>query len=157
MAMLPSHKALIAELAEVIIPATETPGAKDAKVEDFIIKYILNCEDSKEQYTFLAGLHEVRNFTMERYKCSFQECNLADRIVIMQHFEHKEISKYKFVNKVKRKVFGRPFYSQLKELTVIGYCTSEVGATKGLAYDFIPVVYEPCVPLLKSQKSWATK
>ena len=152
-----TYKALIADLAEVIIPATNTPGAKDVKVEDFIIKFILNCEDKKEQDTFLRGLNEVDEFTFEKYKSSFMDCKTDEKIAIVKHFERKEMNFSKIINKIRIKLFGRPFYCQLKELTVIGYCTSEIGATVGLAYDYVPVTYDPCTPLLKSQRSWATK
>ncbi|MNL68305.1 hypothetical protein D3C87_1930120 [compost metagenome] len=75
----------------------------------------------------------------------------------MKHFEEKGTSANKIVKKIKTKLFGKSFFDQLKDFTITGYCTSELGAKRGLAYDYIPVTYEPCIPLLKSQKSWATK
>jgi hypothetical protein len=49
-----------------------------------------------------------------------------------------------------------PFFALLKELTVLGYCTSELGATQGLAYLAVPGEYRGCVGLRPGQKSWAT-
>jgi hypothetical protein len=155
--ILPSYKTLIAELAEIIIPATDTPGAKDARVEDFIIKMVMNCEDIKDQNNFLKGMEELQHFSIKRYKCVFEKCGLNEKIAVMTHFEEKGTSPNKIVKKIKTKIFGKSFFDQLKDFTVTGYCTSELGAKKGLAYDYIPVKYEPCIPLLSSQKSWATK
>ncbi|HAK76772.1 MAG TPA: twin-arginine translocation pathway signal, partial [Runella sp.] len=44
---------------------------------------------------------------------------------------------------------------RMKELTVTGYFTSEIGATKALEYLPIPGRFEGCVPLKPGQKAWA--
>jgi hypothetical protein len=62
-----------------------------------------------------------------------------------------------FWKKVQRKITGRSFMDILRELVVVGYCTSEAGATQGLAFDFIPGSYTGCISLRPGQKSWATK
>ncbi|MCH5720423.1 gluconate 2-dehydrogenase subunit 3 family protein [Niabella hibiscisoli] len=69
----------------------------------------------------------------------------------------KIYTKYPILNKVKTKLIGRSFISLLKDMTAIGYCTSELGATKGLAYEAVPVKFIACMPLIQGQKSWATK
>lgn len=154
---LSDYKMLLAELAEVIIPATDTPGAKDAKVEEFILNFIFNCEDLREQNNFADGLKNIQEYSYRYYDLPFEKCSLKNKIEILHHFESKGVSSSKIFNKVRTKIFGKSFFSQLKELTVMGYCTSEIGATQGLVYDYIPVVYESCIPLLPNQKSWATK
>lgn len=155
--LLSENKLLIAELAETIIPATETPGARDAKVEDFIIKIIINCSDVMQQQNFINGLNEVQNFSKRTYHKPFEKCSKMEKIKTLEHFENSERSSYMIVNQVKRKLFGAPFFSMLKSLTVIGYCTSEPGATKGLEYVYVPRTYQACVSLLPGQKSWATR
>lgn len=155
--VLPSYKALIAELAETIIPETDTPGAKSAKVEDFIILFITDCEDTKEQNSFLKGLTEIEAFAYKKHRLPFEKCLPHEKVAILQHFESKSSNWHPLISKARVKVFGRTFFNQLKDLTVIGYCTSEIGCKKGLAYDYMPITYEPCIPLLKHQKSWATK
>lgn len=149
------HKELIAELAETIIPATATPGAKDAKVEDFIIKMILECEEPKTQNKFLSGLRDLQSYSKENYGNTFQNCTLSDRIAILKYYENKTFG-HGIFNKIETKLFGESFFYKLKSLTIIGFCTSEVGATKALAYDPIPINYIACIPLVKGQKSWAT-
>jgi hypothetical protein len=153
-----THKQqLIAELADVIIPRTETPGAKDAHVDEFIIKMILFGSDATVQHTFINGLQELETYCTDSYSKPFIHCNIQDKIAVLKHFEAKSNYSNPFLNKVKNKILGQSFFQRLKDLTVEGYCTSQIGATQGLAYDYIPSNYESCTLLKTNQRSWATK
>lgn len=154
---LPVKKALLAQLAEVIIPRTDTPGAKDAGVENFIIRMISDCTEPRTQHNFLSGLEEVDAYTVRAYHLVFIACSRNQQIAALTHFENKSVFKRNILNKINNKFFGVPFFVKLKQLTVEGYCTSKVGATMGLAYDYIPSTYLSCIPLNTNQKSWATK
>jgi hypothetical protein len=151
------YKDLIAEIAETIIPATETPGAKDAKVEDFIINNFINNENTKSMSKFLKGLKDLQEYSQSKYNDSFQNCTLSDKIKILEYYEKKDLSIFKTLQKIESRLFGNSFIHEFKNLVVIGFCTSKVGATQALAYDYIPVNYQACIPLLKGQKSWATR
>jgi len=151
------YKNLLAELAETIIPKTDTPGAKDAQVEVFIIKMMQFCEDRKTQHNFLNGLHSLETYTFSKYDHDFIRCNKSQRAQVLAYFEEKSYYSINILNKINYKLLGSPFFTKLKELTVQGYCTSQIGATNGLAYDYIPGTYEACIPLSKNQRSWATK
>ncbi|QNK63153.1 gluconate 2-dehydrogenase subunit 3 family protein [Pedobacter sp. PAMC26386] len=150
-------KALLSELAEVIIPRTDTPGAKDAQVEDYIIDMIKFCTEPKTQHKFLNGLADLEVYVSENYNRDFIACSKSEKVEILKYFEAKSLYRMEIINKVNNRVFGMPFFILLKQLTVEGYCTSQLGATKGLAYDYIPGMYASCIPLTKNQKSWATK
>lgn len=150
-------RSLIAELAEVILPRTNTPGAKDAKVEHFIIEMIESCTDIKTQNNFIYGLNELKRFTLLTYNVPFSECSIGEKIAVLKYFEKKSVYHYNIINKIDRKLLGQPFFIKLKELTIEGYCISEIGATKGLNYDYIPHNFLACIPLTKDQRSWATK
>ena len=153
---LPHKKQLIAELAETIIPRTDTPGARDAHVEDFIIKMIKE-SDQKSQHNFLAGLGSLEKYTADKYDHSFIECTPHQKFAILKHFEGKATYSIGILNKINNKLLGTPFFNKLKDLTVEGYCTSQLGATQGMAYNYIPVKFVACIPLQKNQKAWATK
>lgn len=154
---LPKKKALIAELAETIIPRTHTPGAKDAQVEDYIIKMITENTDAKMQRLFLAGINAVEHYAINEYNKPFTDCSAIQKIAVVKHFEDKATYSIGILNKVNAKLFGAPFFYQLRDLTVEGYCTSMLGATKGMAYDYVPVSFQACIPLQKNQLAWATK
>jgi len=155
--LLPKKRELIAELTELIIPRTDTPGAKDAKVEDFIIKMITENTDTKAQKSFLEGLSSLEQYAYTNYHKQFVDCKNVEKNDVLKHFEDKGNYSLEILNKVRKKLFGPPFFYQLRDLTVQGYCTSLLGATKGMAYDYIPVTYEACIPLRKNQEAWATK
>jgi hypothetical protein len=148
---------IIAELAELIIPATDTPGAKAAGVHDYIINVLVNCNPVKQQRKFYSGIEDVEKYTLKNFGQSFMEANFEKRTAVLAHFANHAGYSSRILNKINNKLLGEPFYSKLRYLTVEGYCQSQIGATQGLAYDYIPVTYEACIPILKNQKSWATK
>lgn len=152
-----NHKLLISALADTIIPETNTPGAASAGVENYIINVLVNCTSNIEQNRFLQGLQEVEIHSLEEYNKSFIQCKPKERVEILNFFQSKDVYKYQIIKRVHNKILGQTFFSKLKQLTVEGYCFSEIGATKGLAYDYIPGKYEACVALVPNQKSWATK
>ncbi len=153
---LQSRKQLIAVLADTIIPKTESPGAMEANVADFIMDMVWECFDARQQNHFLAGLEKVDSYCLAKYHREFVACTVEERISVLNHLEAEVDSRGPLVDKISNKLFGEPFIVTLKSLTVEGYCTSELGATLGLAYDYIPVYYQPCIALQKNQRSWAT-
>jgi len=152
-----SLKRLIAELADTIIPATDTPGAKAAGVENFIINVLANCTSTKDQNRFLNGIEDLEDYAKSNFGKSFINCDGIQREQIMSHFEDKGVYSYQILNKINNKFLGGSFFLKLKSLTVEGYCTSQIGATQGLSYDYIPGNFQGCIPLKPNQKSWATK
>lgn len=147
---------LIEEIAETILPATESPGAKDAKVHEFVIAMLMECTEVKSQYNFIRGLKNLEDLTQKQFNKDFIACNIEERIHILTAMEHDEKSVSGIVQRIKQKIMGNGFIYMMKYYTVLGYCTSEIGATKGLAYDYIPGSYVACMPL-NAHKSWATE
>lgn len=154
---LKDFRGLIEDISEIIIPRTETPGAKDANVADYIINVIENCTDYKQRRNFIYGLEDVENYCFRSFSVSFQKSNTNNQILVLQHFENKNSFSIPILNKIKRKIWGESFFEYTKRLVVAGYCISELGATKGLVYDPVPVEYLSCIPYSSNQKSWATK
>lgn len=155
--LLQSHKVLIDELAETIIPRTNTPGAKDAQVGDFIATMIRDCTSKKEQNTFLYGLHDVQSYSRHHFDRPFEQCDEHARNAVLTYFEQRDQPTAGIVGKVSRKVLGDPFFAILKKYTLLGYCTSEPGATQQLAYDYVPGAYHGCRDLQPGQKCWITE
>jgi hypothetical protein len=153
---LEQNRILIGELAETIIPRTDSPGAKDAAVDNFIIKMIRDCTPRKEQNNFLDGLKDLQEFCRRKYGLAYPDCSEAQQHQTLEHFEQAAIPLQGRAGKVMLRLTGRPFFRILKDYTVEGYCTSEPGATTGLAYLYIPGSFHGCIPLQKNQKAWAT-
>ncbi|MBC9928795.1 gluconate 2-dehydrogenase subunit 3 family protein [Chitinophaga qingshengii] len=148
---------LIAELAEVIIPETDTPGAKSAGVHDFIVTMIRDCSSRKVQNRFMYGLEDIASYARAQYGKSFVHCRMEDKAAIVGHFEKKSKPWGGLMGKVSSRLFGDSFFITLKKYTVMGYCTSMQGATKAMAYDYIPGRFQGCVPLQPGQRCWATE
>ena len=122
--------AYLDEIAETILPATNTPGAKEAKVGDFMTVYASKKKNSK----------------------SFMESTPQQRHDLLVDID-KEAKDYQ---KVKKDGDPNHYFSLMKQLTLMGYFTSEPGATKALRYVAIPGRYEGCIPYKKGDKAWAT-
>ncbi|MBB2148414.1 gluconate 2-dehydrogenase subunit 3 family protein [Pedobacter gandavensis] len=152
-----SKKDMIAELAEIIIPETETPGAKSANVADYIVKVLLNCMDIKKQNKFCAGLDRVESYALDNYGKPFMNCTANEKQAVFEYIASHSGFSYRILNRINKKIFGESFYLTLRDLTIEGYCMSKPGATQGLAYDYIPGNFEACTILKPNQKSWATK
>jgi len=150
------NKDLLAALAEAIIPTTDSPGAKEAGVGDFITVMVKDCTDRKSQNKFIDGLKELERYCSSSFGNTFQQCSVKEQKQTLQHFEQRGKSNNGIIGKVENRFFGKSFFATLKNYTTEGYCTSEAGATKGLSYLYIPGKYIGCMPLQPGQKSWAT-
>jgi len=148
---------IIAELAEMIIPRTDTPGAKEANVHDYVINVMLNCTGAKEQNRFVAGIQEIENYAADKFGKDFLQCSLKERSQALKHIADNTGYPIAILNKINDKFLGAPFYPKFKALVVEGFCMSKPGATLALAYDHVPGSYEACIPLKSNQKAWATK
>lgn len=133
------QEALLAEIADVIIPTTGTPGAKAAGVEKFIIRVVRDCYQIDEQKKFYAGVAQIDKDSQNTYQKGF---------IALDATQKKEII-------TKATSSDKPFFLQMKGLTVTGYFTSEIGATQALDYLPIPGRFDGSWPMPKGQKSWA--
>ncbi|MFN4145830.1 MAG: gluconate 2-dehydrogenase subunit 3 family protein [Runella sp.] len=164
-----AQRALVAEIAELIIPKTDTPGAKEAGVGPFIEMMLRDCYKTQEQQNFVDGLADVDAKAMKTHNKKFLETTSAQQVSILKMVEKETIEMMKNANvkQVKvgdnvdkeeidsKKLKGTPFWRLMKELTLFGYFTSEQGATKALDYVPIPGRYEGCIPLKPGQKAYA--
>ncbi|MFI0491619.1 gluconate 2-dehydrogenase subunit 3 family protein [Flavobacterium sp.] len=153
---LEAHSLLIAELTDVIIPPTTTPGAKEALVHNYIISYMEDCSSMKEYNNFLDGLNDLQENCKNTYNHNFENCTVVQKNKIIENLDNNQDSTSLF-SKISNKIQGRSFFDILKTLTIEGYCTSELGATKFLEYQPIPGKYIAITNLKVNQKAWATK
>ena len=130
---------LLAEVAEIIIPSTDTPGAKAAGVEQFIIRVMRDCYQREEQEQFYAGLARIEAESRGKHGKGFAELDETKKNGVVKKAAEND----------------RAFFRLMKQLTVAGYFTSEIGATKALEYLPIPGRFEGDVPIGPGQKTWA--
>jgi Gluconate 2-dehydrogenase subunit 3 len=133
------QEAFLADLADVIIPTTSTPGAKAAGVEKFIVRVMRDCYPKEDQEKFYSGLTQLNTESRSAFGKSFVELDAKQKNDAVKALTAS----------------NKPFFLRMKELTVTGYFTSEIGATKALEYLPIPGRFEGCVPMKPGQKAWA--
>lgn len=146
-----NEKGVIKRVADVIIPKTDTPGAVDAGVPAFIVMMMQECYPLKDQDDFHEGLAAFNKWSSKKYGKEFLKLSPDKQQQAVTELDKAVLGKD---NKEKNKNLA--FYRTLKELTLLGYFTSEPGATKTLRYIQIPGKYEGCVPYHEGDKAWAT-
>jgi hypothetical protein len=150
-------KSLLTDLAETIIPATDTPGAKEAGVVEFMIPMLIECTDNKTLNRFIKGLQDLEEYTQSQFHREFSECSQEEKDAVLSWAEQKSKVSNSLLGKIKNKFTGHPFFEMLKTYTLYGYCISEKGAGLGMRYIAVPGKYLPCIQLEPNQTSWATK
>ncbi|MCP9763948.1 gluconate 2-dehydrogenase subunit 3 family protein [Lacihabitans soyangensis] len=133
-----TQQKILAEIAEMIIPKTDTPGAKDVGVPAFIVMMLNDCYREPEHQSFLDGLA-----SMEKVK--FLSLKADERTGVLKLLEQE-------TKKITSKV--TPFWRLMKELTLLGYFTSEAGLKASFEYVQIPGKLE-LIKLKPNQKSFA--
>jgi len=145
------HVAYLNEVAETILPKTNTPGAKEAKVGEFMAIMVRDCYTPEDQKIFLDGLSKIDAATDKKFSVKFIGADVKQRTAILAEFD-KEQAAY---NKTKKKDDPNHFYSMIKQLTLLGYFTSELGCTKALRYLPVPGKFDGNYPYKKGDKAWA--
>ncbi|MXZ58503.1 MAG: gluconate 2-dehydrogenase subunit 3 family protein [Rhodothermaceae bacterium] len=140
---------LVATLSELIIPETDTPGARAAKVHEFADNMLTDWYDEAEVEEFLAGLEDVQRRAGDYDSASFMDLDPDRQIEILTQME-KEVE----VWRENGELGTTPFFQTIKSLTLFGYYTSEVGATQELRVNPMGV-YRPDIPFSEIGRAWA--
>ena len=145
---------VIADIADIFIPRTDTPGAKDLKLEIFIISMIRDCFGKEIKESFMSGLEDFTKKIKLNYGKDFLTLDIKEKENIILKEDRLA---FNLMSLISSKVLHHlpTFFQLMKELTVLGYCTSEVGAKQELAFLPVPGQYHGCLSLKKDQKAWA--
>lgn len=153
------QRKIVAEVAEHIIPKTATPGAKDTGTPAFIEMMMKDCYKKPEQESFLEGV-------MALEKSNFLNKNAQEQIAALQQLEKETMEEMSRANvkqvkvgdnvdkEVMEKKKGIPFWRLVKELTLLGFYTSEQGMASSLIYEPSPGKFEK-IKIKADQKSFA--
>ncbi|MBW3544478.1 MAG: gluconate 2-dehydrogenase subunit 3 family protein [Bacteroidetes bacterium] len=145
-----SDVALLDEVGDTIIPETDTPGAKAVGIGSFMAMMVLDTYPEKDQEVFQEGLEKLRSGFEEEYDKSFIEASAEER----KQYLTKLNKELEMPHEQKE---GEPehYFRMIKQLTLLGYFSSEIGSTKALRYIETPGRYEACIPYEKGQRAWA--
>lgn len=177
----PDQRSTVEAIADIIIPETETPGARAAGVDQFVDAMLTDYYPAKERDRFLSGLARVDARAQRQHKLPFHQLSREQQTAIVLDLDKAAFTEPPKADKAApvatkpevRKTdvpvgpgvgadpmeaatpdpgdIGREsFFRRMKELTVVGYYTSEVGQTRELRINpwgqYRDIPYKPGTP-----------
>ena len=139
---------LVATIAEHINPETETPGARATGVHVFIDRMLAGHYGDEDRKRVLDGLADLDARARRDCGAPFIRCSADEQRALLTRLDQEAFAS----TPGRRDV---PWFRTIKELTVLGYYTSEIGATQELRHVAVPGRFEGCVPLTQTGRTWA--
>jgi len=151
---------LTSALAETIIPRTDTPGAIDAGVPGFIDDLLSSVYSTEQQNNFIEGITAFATEAKSALGKNFEDATPEEQLSLVKQKNSDLLSGGGSAQSegwwAAGTGKGKSFFLEMKELTLLGFFTSEAGATKVLQYNQVPGPFKGCVPLTEVGKAWAT-
>lgn len=157
--------ALLDEIAETILPETSTPGAKAAKVGAFVALMAGEAYDARTRQVFQQGLRQLDDACRQTHGVSFMQASAAQRLSLVEALDREQHAMMEDRAPKRRVRAPAPiipsdepphYFRLMKELTLLGYFTSEIGCTKAMRYVESPGRFDPDAPHVPGDKSWAS-
>jgi hypothetical protein len=142
---------LLDQIADTILPPTGTPGARAAEVGAFMSIMVADTYTADERATFLSGLATLDAESVADHGVSFMAATAAERTALLQRLDREQ---YEYMQN-RRPEQPVHYFRMLKELTLSGYFTSEIGYTEAMRYVEAPGRFDPCVPYTVGDRAWA--
>ena len=174
--------AFLDEVADTIIPTTTSPGAKTAKVGQFMTVMVNDCYDETDQKIFHEGIKKLDEASTKKFSKDFMSITPEERQALLVDVDKEAKTEQKKANAaydalspeektkltLQQNVDGKDpradqkrqnplyYFILMKQLTLLGYFTSKEGATQAMRYKAVPGKYEGCIDYKKGDKAWAT-
>ena len=157
--------ALLDEIAETILPETSTPGAKAAKVGAFMALMVTEVYDESERQVFQQGLRQLDEVCRQAHAVPFMQASAAQRLSLVEALDREQHAVME--DRAPKRRVRAPgaasesdepahYFRLMKELTLLGYFTSEIGYTRAMRYIESPGRFDPNAPHAPGDKSWAS-
>ncbi len=173
--------AYLDEIAETIVPATKTPGAKAAKCGAFMALMVTDCYSPEQRKTFRDGMRRIDDAARKAANVAFVQATPEQRLAVLAAFDRQAHREAYEAEAEYRRQNGLPqlppydtgdaappsseahaqsagpttFFRMMKELALLGYFTSEIGCSQVLRYVPVPGRYEPCMEYVAGTPAWA--
>lgn len=131
----PDQFALLEQVADTMIPASDTPGALEAGVADFLREMLTRWGSRESHAQVLAVLDSIEKQAWSRYGAAFLALPGERRLEVMRNVDADAMARQD------------PGYGKFKWLLLVGYYQSEIGATHELRYELVPGAWRACLPL----------
>ncbi len=150
----------VTAMIDVMLPATETPGAAELGVPAFIDLMVKEWYEPEDQEKFKSGLAMMDERAQSEHSKNFVGLSAEEQLALMNTVDEETRKK------VEAEVMSQtgadvdqdpywPFMHKLKNLALLGYFTSEKIGTEVLAYDPVPGEYQACIPLADVGATWS--
>lgn len=140
---------LLDVVAELIIPATDSPGARAAGVPQFIDRAVGDYYEKGQVEQLLGGLARMDADARAAHGDIFIALAPEQQVALLTTYDQE--------GGAARAQGQSHFFPALEDMVTVGYFTSEAGATIALQYDPVPGAYHGCVPLAEVGRAWATR
>jgi Gluconate 2-dehydrogenase subunit 3 len=133
----PADEKMLAELAEIILPKTDSPGAKELAAHLFTLKMVDVCYTKENQDKYIRGLKDFESWVMKKTGKTFTVISPSEKQSLVAEMD-------------KQKPTGEGisfFYQSTRKLTILAYTTCEYYLTRIRGYKMIPGKFQGCVPL----------
>ena len=137
--------ALLDEIADTILPETKTPGAKAAHTGAFMALMVTDTYTDRNQDVFRAGMQQLN-------AAAFMTLTPAQRLALLEQLDREQKA---YIDARRGNDTPPHFFRMMKELSLLGYFTSEIGCTQAQRYVEAPGAFEPCVPYTPGERAWA--
>ena len=138
---------LVGEIAETILPQTDTPGAKELNVHRYIDEVLAVCHSEATQKKIVEGLENINSASKSVSGKDFVDASIEERLASLNAYDKEAFGEN-----------GREhFFRTLKTLTLAGFFSTEIGQTQVLQHSAVPGKYIACAPLseIGNGKTWA--
>jgi hypothetical protein len=156
----PHQNDTVVAMIDQIIPATDTPGAKGARVNEFIDVILTEWADAEERKNFLDGLAGVDKQTNDLFGKNFVDASPAQQVTLLRSMDEsvatqrtRRMRHGNTIPEERDKQLRGEFFNVFKGITVHGYYTSELGFSQELNLQIIPGAQHGCVPLPAEKKA----
>lgn len=146
-----AEMAILSAAAQVIVPATDTPGAREAGVPHFVGALVAGWMTHDEAAFFRSGLAGLDDSARQRWQRGFAACTPEQGAELLQALRAASPYGGRTFSLADRILDPKaPFYLRLRDLVVLGYFTSEAGSNRELRYLPVPGKFESNVAF----KAW---
>jgi len=156
----PHQNDTVVAMIDQIIPATDTPGAKGARVNEFIDVILTEWADAEERKNFLDGLAGVDKQANDLFAKNFVDASPAQQVTLLRSMDEsvaaqrtRRMRHGNTIPEERDKQLHGEFFNVFKGITVHGYYTSEIGFSQELNLQIIPGAQHGCTPLPAEKKA----
>jgi hypothetical protein len=155
--------AFLDEIAETILPATKTPGAKAAKTGAFMALMVTDSYSLAEREVFCDGMRRVEGAMRKAHGVSFMQATPPQRTALLITLDREQkramdAREAAMDTREAAATIEHPpahYFRMMKELALLGYFTSEIGCTQATRYVETPGRFDPCIPYTPGEPAWA--